>query len=126
VSRGYLYYTELKTGQSVKLESAMRVNRQNEYGFDAYPTVLPVSVGGYAWLFWTSRRSWGTRAGGLGSLLDSLFGAASSLGSVVESVLPSDPDSKKLWVSAIKLQSGDAQQSHVLRDPSSPAFYLEG
>jgi hypothetical protein len=126
VSRGHLYYAELKTGQSIKLENAMRVNRQNEYGFDAYPTVLPVSIGGYAWLFWTSRRSWGTRSGGLGSLLDSLFGTASSLGSIVESVLPSDPDSKKLWVSAIKLQSDDNQQSHVLSDPSSPAFYLEG
>lgn len=113
-AKAHLYYVELATGRVVRLDNAMRVADLNEYGYDNYPSVLPVSVGGYAWLFWTGRRSWGTRGGGIfqpGAMgeLPGLAGSSSS---------------RRIWVSALRLS--DATRGDALTDPSSPAFFLEG
>jgi hypothetical protein len=67
------------------------------------PTVLPVAVGGYYWVLFTSRRNYG----------NTICPAAG------------DPDQtsqrrKKLWVSAIDISAAPGA------DPSHPAFYLEG
>lgn len=113
-AKAHLYYVEIASGRVVRLDNAMRVADLDEYGFDNYPSVLPVSVGGYAWLFWTGRRSWGTRGGGIfkpGAMgeLPGLAGSSSS---------------RRIWVSALRLS--DATRGDALTDPSSPAFFLEG
>jgi hypothetical protein len=113
-AKSHLYYVEIASGRVVRLDNAMRVANLEEYGYDNYPSVLPVSVGGYAWLFWTGRRSWGTRGGGIfqpGAMgeLPGLAGSSSS---------------RRIWVSALRLS--DATRGDALTDPSSPAFFLEG
>jgi hypothetical protein len=73
------------------------------------PTVLPVVVGGYAWVVFTSRRAYGNQ-----------------LGQVPWMSWPPDYDTtnlgqapvKKLWVAAIDLNDPAGT------DPSHPAFYL--
>ena len=62
------------------------------------PTVLPVPVGGYFWVVFTSHRSYG-------NTLPSL---------------DNNGQNGKLWVAAIDLNPADGQ------DPSHPAFYLDG
>jgi hypothetical protein len=115
-ARAHLYYVEIQSGQIVRLDNAMQVADPMEWGFDNYTTVLPVSAGGYAWLFWTGRRSWGTRGGGLFRTSDPMAAAPTAAG---------DPNARKIWVSAIALRGAGAT-SVPLDDPSSPAFYLEG
>jgi hypothetical protein len=63
------------------------------------PTVLPVAVGGYYWVLFTSRRNYGN---------------------TIASPLPVDQIRKKLWVAAIDMKSTPG------KDPSHPAFYLPG
>jgi Tol biopolymer transport system component len=67
------------------------------------PTALPVASGGYYWVVFTSRRSYG-------NTIDN-----SDPSSTPDTVKP-----KKLWVTAVDIDApGDA-------DPSHPAFYLPG
>ena len=115
-AQAHLYYSDLRSAQVVRLENAMRVNDPAEFGFDNYTTVLPVSAGGYAWLFWTGRRSWGTQGKGLFAA-DATSGVPNPAG---------DPNARKIWGSAIRLAGNDELKSTPLTDPSSPAFYLEG
>jgi hypothetical protein len=87
---------------------------QSEVGWDDTtlnyePTVLPVVVGGYAWVVFTSRRAYGNQ-----------------LTEVPWMSWPQDYDTtnlamsptKKLWVAAIDLNAPPGT------DPSHPAFYL--
>lgn len=61
-----------------------------------FPTVVPVAAGGYFWIFFTSRRTYGN----------------------IKTGLLEATDSKQLWVSAVGIGgSGDV---------SYPAFYLRG
>jgi hypothetical protein len=61
-----------------------------------FPTGVPVAAGGQFWMFFTSRRTYGNLKAGL---LDA-------------------PDSKQLWVAALKIGGED--------DISYPPFYLRG
>lgn len=72
------------------------------------PTVVPVPVGGYYWVIFTSRRAYGntiapggTQAGG-------------------DAIFRKNSPRKKLWVAAIDLDYATKD------DPSHPAFYLPG
>jgi hypothetical protein len=65
-----------------------------------FPTVSPVASGGYFWLFFTSRRTYGN-----------------TMTHVVD-----DAITKKIWVSAIAIRPDDTP----VVDPSYPAFYLPG
>jgi hypothetical protein len=74
------------------------------------PNVLPVAIGGYYWVFFTSRRTYGNviAPGGVLPLSDKPFGTA-------------DPSPrKKIWAAAIDIDF------HGKHDPSHPAFYLPG
>lgn len=65
---------------------------------DFFPTVSPVAAGGYFWVFFTSRRTYGN-------------------------LWPhwvEDAPSKKIWVAAVDIQGSAGT------DPSHPAFYLPG
>ena len=67
------------------------------------PTVLPIAVGGYYWVLFTSRRNYG----------NTIYPAAGD----------SSQDSqrrKKLWAAAIDINAVPG------KDPSHPAFYLPG
>ena len=69
---------------------------------DFYPTVAPISTGGYFWTYFTSRRAYGNVYPGLNGQ-----GAA-------------DVGTKAIWVSAIDIGAPAGT------DPSHPAFYLPG
>ncbi len=80
------------------------------------PSVLPVPVGGYYWVLFTSRRTYGNTIapGGSTPRGEDIWGVP----------VPPDKESpsprKKIWVAAIDLD----HQGSV--DPSHPAFYLPG
>jgi len=80
------------------------------------PSVLPVPVGGFYWVLFTSRRTYGNTIAPGGSVArgDDIWG------------IPQPPDTetpsprKKIWVAAIDIDHNGAI------DPSHPAFYLPG
>jgi hypothetical protein len=71
---------------------------KDDYNLDFYPTVNPISAGGYFWAYFTSRRSYGN-----------LYAKGAN-----------DVGSKSIWVSAIDVNAAPGT------DPSHPAFYLPG
>jgi hypothetical protein len=70
--------------------------RDNNYEF--FPTVTPISAGGFFWVLFTSRRTYGN-----------LW---------QKDIV--DPTTKKIWVTAIDINAPGGT------DPSHPAFYLPG
>jgi len=73
--------------------------------FNYYPTVSPVSAGGYFWVFFTSRRTYGN----------------------VMVQPETDAITKKIWVAAIDIESdGPTLPDPLTGDPSHPPFYLPG
>jgi hypothetical protein len=74
------------------------------------PNVLPVAVGGYYWVLFTSRRTYGNTIAPGGMLVH----PQDPWGSDAEPSLR-----KKLWIAAIDVD-------HGVPDPSHPAFYLPG
>jgi hypothetical protein len=80
------------------------------------PSVLPVPVGGYYWVLFTSRRTYGNTIAPGGTLPrgEDIWGIPQG----EDSETPSPR--KKIWVAAIDI---DHQGSP---DPSHPAFYLPG
>jgi hypothetical protein len=69
---------------------------------DFYPTVNPVSAGGYFWAYFTSRRTYGN-----------LYAGNNGNGA-------KDIGTKAIWVTAIDIDPAPGA------DPSHPAFYLPG
>lgn len=90
-----------------------------------FPTVAPVAVGGYFWVFFDSARRYGNFDT---HKIES--GLSAPAGINLSQVLPISfgglsgvlPPSKQLWVSAIEI-SADGSYTH---DASAPAFYLPG
>lgn len=80
------------------------------------PSVLPVPVGGYYWVLFTSRRTYGNTIAPGGSVErgDDIWGVP------VPPATESPSPRKKIWVAAI-----DIDHQGVV-DPSHPAFYLPG
>jgi hypothetical protein len=80
------------------------------------PSVLPVPVGGYYWVLFTSRRTYGNMIAPGGSVErgDDIWG------------IPQPPDietpspRKKIWIAAVDIEHQGAL------DPSHPAFYMPG
>lgn len=127
---GALYAdVELVDVESKQLNTLAALNGYDEKGqlylpggasqeahLDYEPSVLPVAVGGYYWVLFTSRRTYGNTIapGGTVARGDDIWG------------VPVPPDAetpsprKKLWVAAIDLDHQGAL------DPSHPAFYLPG
>ncbi|HKO51192.1 MAG TPA: hypothetical protein VJV79_25960 [Polyangiaceae bacterium] len=83
---------------------------------DYEPSVLPVPVGGYYWVLFTSRRAYGNTIAPGGSVLrgDDKWGQPQ--GNEDESPSPR----KKIWLAPIDLDHGGKL------DPSHPAIYLPG
>jgi hypothetical protein len=106
--RSHLRITYLDAlGRSIPLDAAngtrdgqfylpAGVARDSDLEF--FPTVSPVAAGGYFWVFFTSRRTYGN----------------------ISTVSLEDPLSKKIWVTAIDIGAPPGS------DPSHPAFFLPG
>ncbi|MFT3776370.1 MAG: hypothetical protein QM820_64325 [Minicystis sp.] len=122
------YYSELRlvdlATQNVSTLNALNGRRPDnsvylpygdaeEANLDYEPTVLPIAVGGYYWVVFTSRRAYGNTiaVGGTVPGGDNKWGSLVN-GGEVPSVR------KKLWVAAIDLDYTGKP------DPSHPAFYL--
>ncbi len=102
-----LYIVPSAGGTAHRLDSASGLDSSgndylpspnDDYNLDFYPTVNPISAGGYFWAYFTSRRSYGN-----------LYAKGSG-----------DVGSKSIWVSAIDINAPAGT------DPSHPAFYLPG
>ncbi len=80
------------------------------------PTVLPIAIGGYYWVVFTSRRCYGNTIAPGGTVAggDDRWGHRSASGAEIPSAR------KKLWVAAIDLSGAPGA------DRSHPAFYLPG
>jgi len=77
------------------------------------PTILPVAVGGYYWVVFTSRREYGNTINNANPYYDTDNRTAGAL-----------PWRKKLWVAALDLTTPTpGSKAH---DISHPAFYLDG
>jgi hypothetical protein len=117
-AKSELWYIDVATKQKLRLDVANDSGGDEWKQRNYYPTMLPVQVGGYYWVFWTSTRPWGHR-----DLSTSLVQAGSNWfggGAVIDSAR------KRIWVSAIKPRAVTEAGLEDLADTSSPAFYLEG
>jgi hypothetical protein len=81
----------------------------SEVLYNYEPTANPEVAAGYRWIVFTSRRLYGNVAQVQPYYSDPRFRD-----------IATEPTTKKLWVSAIKLNPAPGE------DPSSPAFYLPG
>lgn len=118
-SQSELWYADLPTGTLLRLDKANKGLKSGDTLVNYYPTVLPVQVGGYFWVFWTSTRDFGHRnisAPPEAVATDILFGSSSS----------SEAFRKRIWVSAIRPTSTGELGGPITTDPSFPGFYLEG
>lgn len=99
---GYLYLASVDTaGVEIRLANANGDNfpfaaGDRDRGYNYEPTFAPQASGGYMWVVFTSRRTYGTK----------LLGGKDSV--------------KQLWVTAIDLHPEPG------KDPSHPAFWLGG
>jgi hypothetical protein len=117
-SKSELWYVDIASGKQIKLSNAGDGIKADDARQNYYPTILPVSVGGYYWLFWTSTRSWGNRdtspsAAQVGS---NWFGGEAALNAT----------RKRIWVSAIRPPRVQEGFMEDVTDFSSKPFYLEG
>ncbi len=116
-----LWYVDLDTLETVRLDNANTglkdIDKLNNY----YPTVMPVAVGGYFWVFWTAVRDYGDKLAGR----DPNMAVSDAIAEAIK---------KRIWVAAIKpklppVMTGEVQtvpQTGPLTDPSLPGFYLDG
>lgn len=118
-SQSELWYVDIASQARARLDNANKALANADGLNNYYPTVLPVQVGGYFWLFWTSTRPWGHKDLGTspGAVISNLFGGSAT----------ADALRKRIWVSALQtagFREGGSSTAGI--DISSPAFYLEG
>lgn len=101
-----LYIVAATGGNARPLDLGNGANlTMRDQNLNYYPTVSPVSAGGYFWVFFTSRRTWGN----------------------MMTQAESDATTKKIWVTAVDIEAIDGNfSSPPMGDPSHPAFYLPG
>ena len=109
-----LWYVDLATLQAVRLDNANKgmkdIDKLNNY----YPTVMPVAVGGYFWMFWTAVRDYGTKVKGRDA-------SGAPVAAAEEAI------KKRIWATAISARKQSVEfKDSTLTDPSYPGFYLDG
>jgi hypothetical protein len=130
-SMSELWYLDIDTKVRVRLDTAAKGLGDDDDLSNYYPTMLPVQVGGYYWMFWTSTRPWGHRefaspaaaGGNVGSMVLNGLGLGGIPGVGGSSV---NATKKRIWVSAIKPRAMTEVGLDEVSDTSSPGFYLEG
>jgi hypothetical protein len=108
-----LWYVDLETQQAVRMEKAntglKEIDKLNNY----YPTVMPVAVGGYFWVFWTAVRDYGLKLAGR------VEGGPS--------IAAAEAIKKRIWGAAIRPKKMNGEfTDNTLTDPSFPGFYIDG
>jgi WD40-like Beta Propeller Repeat len=106
-------------GRNASGTSVLPYGEAIENNLDYEPNMIPLAVGGYYWVVFTSRRTYGN-----------IIAPGRTATSMQYDVPAQDPwgsnagpsPRKKLWVAAIDLNHADATNL----DPSHPAFYLDG
>jgi hypothetical protein len=113
-SKSELWYVQLDTLQSIRMENANRALKDIDLQNNYYPTVMPVAVGGYFWMFWTAVRDYGSKVQGRDPSGLPVIAAAEAI-------------KKRIWGAAIQPQvKAEELQDPTLVDPSFPGFYLDG
>lgn len=117
-AKSELWYFDVESNKSVRLDNANKGLEPGDSLANYSPTMLPVSVGGYYWMFWTSTRDWGHRelSSGIGQIAENPFGGVAAI----------EATRKRIWVSALRPLKAFEGGEEALYDISSPAFYLEG
>lgn len=110
VATSHLWAVNLNTGEARQLARANGFPQDGaptylprpdrDQGYEFFPTIAPVPAGGYFWLFFTSRRTYGN--------------------TITNPV--TDAVTKKIWVSAINISADGS----AIPDPSHPPFLLPG
>jgi hypothetical protein len=118
-SKSELWYVDVGTGTTVRLDKANTGLEPGDSLANYYPTVLPIPVGGYFWMFWTSTRKYGHHS------TEAPPGAA-VVGEALYGPSAREAFKKRLWVSAIVPPAGGEFTGGPLTDPSRPGFYLDG
>jgi hypothetical protein len=104
---GHLMLVDLASGMVTPLDAAngyaggksyLPAGEMRDNNLEFFPTVSPISGGGFAWVLFTSRRTYGN----------------------LWTPTVDDPTSKKIWVTAVNIGLPAGQ------DPSNPAFLLPG
>jgi hypothetical protein len=106
VNRSNLAIVDLRSRPARPLQLANGTGLPlRDQNLNYYPTVSPVAAGGYFWVFFTSRRTYGN----------------------VMVQPETDAVTKKLWVAAIDIEAdGTTLPDPLTGDPSHPPFYLPG
>jgi hypothetical protein len=111
---GELWYVDLETLEVVRLDAANKGLKDVDLRSNYYPTVMPVAVGGYFWVFWTAVRDYGQKVMGLDPSGAPMVAAAEAI-------------KKRIWGAAIKPKTPTVENADLtLVDPSFPGFYVEG
>jgi hypothetical protein len=112
-----LWYVDLETREVVRLDNANKGRFPADESANYYPTVMPVAVGGYFWVFWTAVRDYGHKVMGRGA----------------DNALPNaalEANKKRIWAAAIKPKAMPDDEVTAtpgpLHDPSAPGFYIDG
>ena len=103
-------------GYDSKGDSYLPYGDAEEGHLDYEPSVLPVAVGGYYWVLFTSRRAYGNTIAPGGSVARGDDKWGTPVGNEDESPSPR----KKIWLAPIDLDYAGKV------DPSHPAIYLPG
>jgi hypothetical protein len=111
-AQGNLYVVHLPSNTTARLDSVDGYTNGQLYlpygaveaTLNFEPTVLPVAVGGYYWVVFTSRREYGN---------------------TIDTNDQEDQTRKKLWVAALDIDNPE-HPSTAAHDISHPAFYLPG
>jgi hypothetical protein len=114
ITKAELWYADVASGQTVKLANA-NANAQDNF----YPTVMPVALGGYYWLFFTSKRPYGNK-------VYPEVPPDTDLSAISTSFAKADARNKRIWVAALRPLSSDSEFPMGLQDISAPAFFLDG
>jgi hypothetical protein len=117
-SKSELWYVDVASRKMFKLEKANSGLAPGDSLANYYPTVLPVQVGGYFWVFWTATRDFGHRplTPPAEAFINEAFGSTSA----------TEAFRKRIWVAAIRAVGGSELGGSIDADPSFPGFYLEG
>jgi hypothetical protein len=135
-AKSEIWYVDLDSLESVRLNHANDGPDPADKLANYYPTMLPVTVGGYYWMFWTSTRDWGNRdtngvpmTGGIPAVpagipgLGNIPGLGGGGGGGAAALAA---PRKRIWVSALRPRQTTEVGLEDLVDISSPPFYLDG
>ncbi|HEX7479616.1 MAG TPA: dickkopf-related protein [Polyangiales bacterium] len=119
-SKADLWYVDIASRKSVRLDKASNGPKPEDGVANYYPTVMPVALGGYFWLFYTSKRDYGNK------VYPDVQLDPSDLSNFTTSFAKQDGKSKRIWVSALRPVGDSTEFQNGVVDISNPPFFLDG